>query len=89
MAKINMAEPHDKKMDDLATERCPYLRVKRGGDESMDYCDLVNKWCLLIHYDNCEVYNDFLKERVEETIPKTPDIIGLIKGLDVELRRDK
>lgn len=41
----------------MAEERCPYLRIIRGGDESMDYCDLVDKWC----EPECEVYVEFLK----------------------------
>lgn len=44
------------------TEKCPYLRTIQGGDESLDYCDLVDKWCLLTGGYTCEEYANFLAE---------------------------
>ena len=44
------------------TEKCPYLRTIQGGDESMDYCDLVDKQCLLPGGYRCEEYEETIVE---------------------------
>lgn len=46
-------------------ERCPYKRIIKAGDESMEFCEirLRPRQCL----GECEVYRDFL-ESVDEKI---------------------
>ena len=45
----------DKRLD----EKCPHIRTLRGGDETQDICDLVDKWCLIEHglYE-CEIWDE-------------------------------
>lgn len=51
MREMNM---DDKRLN----ERCPYIRTLRGGDETQDVCDLVDKWCLIEHSQyECEIWN--------------------------------
>ena len=45
---------------------CPHLRKKPAGDETYLHCDLVDKWCLLEGNNECEEYNEFLKELADE-----------------------
>ena len=40
-------------------DRCPHIRTIRGGDETQDVCDLVDKWCLIEHGQyECEIWNE-------------------------------
>ena len=39
-------------------DKCPHIRTIRGGDESMDMCDLVDKWCLIEHNYGCEIWDE-------------------------------
>ena len=42
---------------------CPEVRHRRAGDESYDWCDVADKYCLIQHGTlECEIYNDYLKE---------------------------
>lgn len=47
-------------------DKCPYSQTKRAGDDSLDYCELNTKACLLESGLECDVYNDWLKDRVNE-----------------------
>ena len=42
--------------------RCPYVIVRRAGDESQDSCELNNKICPKQYGNECEVYNDWKSE---------------------------
>ena len=40
-------------------DRCPHIRTIRGGDETQDMCDLVDKWCRIEHGQyECEIWNE-------------------------------
>ncbi len=47
----------DKRLDKL--DRCPHIRTLRGGDESMDICELNTKACLIEHglYE-CKIWDE-------------------------------
>ena len=47
-------------------ERCPDMKTIRAGDESMDYCKLNDKMCLLVGDYRCEYYEEYLKEIKED-----------------------
>ena len=48
--------------------KCPHLRTKSAGDEAWYFCDLTErpsgriKPCLKEYGDECEIYNEILKE---------------------------
>ncbi len=51
-------------MDEERLNKCPHIRTLRGGDETQDMCDLVDKWCLIEHSQyECEIWDEI---RLEE-----------------------
>ncbi len=52
--------------------RCPYYKSPRylvdpktdKGYESMAMCDMVDKHCLVEYGNDCDEYNEFLKEEL-------------------------
>jgi len=42
--------------------KCPHIITKRAGDESMDWCELVDKQCLLVGGYECEEWEEIKKE---------------------------
>ncbi|KKN74968.1 hypothetical protein LCGC14_0384700 [marine sediment metagenome] len=49
-------------MDEERLNRCPHIRTLRGGDETQDMCDLVDKWCLIEHGGDCEEWDKIKDE---------------------------
>ena len=49
--------------DERLNDKCPHIRTLRGGDETQDVCDLVDKWCLIEHGGECEIWDEI---RLEE-----------------------
>ncbi len=48
-------------------DRCPHIRTLRGGDESQDICDLVDKWCLIEHGQyECVIWDEIRLSAKEE-----------------------
>ena len=47
--------------------KCPHMVGKGNPDEFMVMCDLVDKWCLVEHGQECEEYNKFLEEEQDGT----------------------
>lgn len=53
-------------LDEQRLDRCPHIRTIQGGDESMDMCDLVDKWCLIQHGQyECEIRDEIKEEKDE------------------------
>lgn len=42
--------------------RCPEMITKRAGDESLDFCKLNDKVCLLVGGDTCSIWNEIQRE---------------------------
>jgi len=53
-------------------DKCPHIRHKSAGDESLDYCELTEKVsgrihpCELVSGDKCEIWEEIQKEWAEE-----------------------
>ena len=46
----------------ILVDRCPNITTKLAGDESLDFCDIVDKVCLLVGGYTCEEYEEIKKE---------------------------
>lgn len=42
---------------------CPYVKRKSAGDESWDFCEINDKPCLRESGLECDIYNEWLKEK--------------------------
>ena len=50
------------------TEECPYLKRLRADDEVLYWCEFDHPCIVEYNGEQCEEYNDFLKEIENETI---------------------
>jgi hypothetical protein len=51
-------------------DKCPHIITRQADDESFDFCELVDKPCLLISGDACDIWNEIQKEWETEEQPE-------------------
>ena len=60
-----MTEQQEKPIK-VQVKSCPFMRAIRGGDEVAYMCSEVDKYCLLETGDQCDRYDEYLKETANE-----------------------
>ena len=51
-------------------DKCPEMITKRAGDESLDFCEMNGKVCLLVCSEECETWNEIQAEWKAEAAEK-------------------
>lgn len=44
-------------------DECPHIIRKSAGDETFDFCEINDKFCLKESGSECDIYNEWLKEK--------------------------
>ncbi len=47
---------------DQCSLRCPHIEGKQAGDESLDFCDINDKVCLLVTNNECPEWEEIQRE---------------------------